>query len=255
MNDRRRVIVTRPAAQAASWVGLLRSRGLDADALPLIEIAAAADPSDVAVAWRALATRRLVFFVSANAVERFFAVRPVDVAWPTGVEAAVPGPGTAATLRELAGPAVVVVEPDSDAPQFDSEAVWARLRGRDWQGASVLVVRGDGGRDWLAERLVESGATVDAVSAYRRLAPRFAGVDRERLESIVADRSAVWLFSSSEAIANLESAAGAGRFATARAVATHPRIAARARAAGFGRVVEAAPGLDAVVGCIQSIEP
>jgi uroporphyrinogen-III synthase len=65
----------------------------------------------------------------------------------------------------------------------------------------------------------------------------------------------VWLFSSSEAIANLEQAAGAGRFAAARAVATHPRIAARARSLGFAVVVEAAPGLDAVIACLQSMPP
>ena len=51
-------------------------------------------------------------------------------------------------------------------------------------------------------------------------------------------------------------AALAGRgplWRAARAVATHPRIAARARSLGFGVVVEAAPGLDAVIACIQSI--
>jgi uroporphyrinogen-III synthase len=38
-------------------------------------------------------------------------------------------------------------------------------------------------------------------------------------------------------------------------VATHPRIAERARAAGFGHVVEAGPRFDAVVACIQSMGP
>ena len=35
-----RVVVTRPAAQAAAWVEQLRERGVAAEALPLIEIAA-----------------------------------------------------------------------------------------------------------------------------------------------------------------------------------------------------------------------
>ena len=250
-----RVFVTRPAAQAAPWVVRLRTRGLDAEALPLIEIAAVDEPRFLRDAWGSLASRRLVFFVSANAVEHFFAVRPIEVAWPDGLEAAVPGPGTAAALRELGGATIVAVAPHDDAAQLDSEALWARLRERDWHGASVLVVRGDGGRDWLAERLTEAGASVDAVSAYRRCVPAFAGDDRRRLDAALADSNAVWLFSSSEAIANLESVAGRGHFASAHAVATHPRIAARARAAGFGHVVEAGPGLDAVVACIQSIGP
>ncbi|MEO7115868.1 MAG: uroporphyrinogen-III synthase [Caldimonas sp.] len=255
MKPLRRILVTRPAAQALPWVERLRARGFDAEALPLIEIAAVDDRGEVREAWHGLASRRLVFFVSANAVEHFFAARPADVEWPEGLEAAVPGPGTTSVLRELGAGAIVVIEPAGDALQFDSEAVWARLRERDWQGASVLVVRGEGGRDWLADRLVESGASVDALSAYRRVAPAFDGEARARLDAALADGDAVWLLSSSEAVANLESAAGPGRFAGAHAVATHPRIAARARAAGFGHVFEAGPGLDAVVACIQSIGP
>lgn len=250
-----RVLVTRPAAQGAVWVERLRERGIDAESLPLIEIAPIENPAPLHDAWQSLGGCRLVVFVSANAVEQFFAARPASHARPDGVDAAAPGPGTADALRAAGWPEAAIVSPPADAAQFDSEALWARLRGRDWRGARVLVVRGDGGRDWLAERLVEAGARVDTVSAYRRIAPSFAGAGRERLEAAAADREVVWLFSSSEAIANLARAAGSGRWSGARAVATHPRIAARARALGFGRVVEAGAGVDAVVACIQSIEP
>ena len=202
-----------------------------------------------------MAACRLVVFVSANAVLHFFAARPAGLAWPEGVEAGAPGSGTADALREAAVPATAIVAPAADAAQFDSESLWARLQSRDWRGTRVLVVRGDGGRDWLGERLVAAGAQVDTVSAYRRLAPDFTGAARDRLDAAIADGDAVWLFSSSEAIANLEQAAGPGRFRAARAVATHPRIAARARSCGFRVVVEAAPGLDALIACLQSMPP
>lgn len=251
-----RVIVTRPAAQAALWVERLRERGIDAESLPLIEIAAGADLDAVRRAWSELAEWRLVVFVSANAVLHFFAARPEGVAWPEGCGAGAPGSGTAEALREAGVPATAIVAPARDAAQFDSEALWAQLQDRDWQGARVLVVRGDGGRDWLGERLAQAGAQVETVSAYRRLAPQFAGEARTHLEAAIgAAGGVIWLFSSSEAIGNLERAAGPGHWRTARAIATHPRIAARARGLGFGVVVEAAPGLDAVVACIQSIEP
>ena len=185
----------------------------------------------------------------------FFAARSPGLAWPAGVVAAAPGPGTAEALRESGVPQAAIVAPASDAPQFDSESLWARLQGRDWRGASVLIVSGDGGRDWLAERLRQAGATVESLPAYRREAPVFAGDSALRLTQALADAAVVWLFSSAEAIANLERAAGAGRLARSRAVATHPRIAERARAAGFGRVVEAGPRFDDVVACIQSIGP
>ena len=50
-----RVIVTRPAADAAAWVQPLRRAGFDVDTLPLIEIRAAQAPgSEQArqLAWR-----------------------------------------------------------------------------------------------------------------------------------------------------------------------------------------------------------
>ena len=250
-----RVLVTRPAEQAGPWVERLRERGIFAEALPLIEIAPAADAAALRSAWSELKACRLVVFVSANAVLHFFSQRPGDFAWPDGVDAGAPGNGTADALRDAGVPLAAIVTPAADAAQFDSESLWARLQGRDWRGARVVVVRGDGGRDWLGERLVAAGARVDTVSAYRRLAPSFAGAARDRLEAAIADADAVWLFSSSEAIANLERAVGAGRFAAARAVATHPRIAARARGLGFAVVLEAAPGLDAVIACLQSIQP
>lgn len=250
-----RVVVTRPAAQAADWVRRLRAVGIEAVALPLIEIAPAADAAAVDAEWARVATRRLVFFVSPNAVLHFFARRPSQASWPAGVVAAAPGPGSAAALRQAGVPADHVVEPAADSPSFDSEAVWLRLRERDWRGASALIVRGDGGREWLADRLSEAGAEVDAVGAYRRVAPAFSGTDRGLLDELVAGTDSLWLFSSSEAIGHLQAAAGAGRWSQARAIASHPRIAARARAAGFGRVDEPEPGFAALVACIQSARP
>lgn len=257
MSARRRVhvLVTRPLAQAAGWVERLRERGIDAESLPLIEIAPLDELAPLQAAWRALAESTLVVFVSTNAVEQFFAARPAALAWPDGVDAGAPGPGTAQALRDVGVSPASIVSPDADAPSFDSEALWERLRGRDWHGARVTLVRGDGGREWLAARLREAGARVDVVSAYRRVVPAFTGAFRERLDAALANDAAAWLFSSSEAIANLGQAAGRDRWRGARAIATHPRIAARARELGFGDVLEAGASLDAVVACIQSIEP
>ena len=108
---RARVLVTRPAAQAEAWVEQLRARGIDAEALPLIEIAAVDDSSSLRAAWDTLAERSLVVFVSANAVQHFFAARPGSVAWPAGVVAGAPGPGTADVLRALGCPDAAIVSP------------------------------------------------------------------------------------------------------------------------------------------------
>ena len=176
-----RVIVTRPAAQAAGWVARLREAGHDAVALPLIAIHPPADPAAVAAAWHGLAQRRLAVFVSPNAAGRFMAARPAGLDWPAGTLAGSTGPGTTLALREHGVAPACIVEPAADAPQFDSEALWQRLRERDWRGAQVLVVRGDGGREWLADTLRTHGAAVEMLAAYRRGAPVWSAAEAELL--------------------------------------------------------------------------
>jgi uroporphyrinogen-III synthase len=166
-----KVLVTRPAAQAAEWVVGLCERGIDAAALPLIGIHPPADAAPVRAAWAALAGHRMAMFVSPNAAEQFFALRPAGQAWPEGTTAGSPGPGTSRVLRSLGVPAACIAEPAADAAQFDSESLWQQLRTLDWHGASVLIVRGESGRDWLADTLRAHGAQVSFVTAYERCAP------------------------------------------------------------------------------------
>lgn len=241
------LIVTRPRAQAVGWVCQLQALGQAASALPLIEIAALDDPAPVRQAWLDLGERALVMFVSANAVVHFFAAAPPGRGWPAGVLAGSTGPGTSAALRAAGVPAPLLVEPAADAPKFDSEALWARLAGQDWAGRGVLVVRGEDGRDWLAETLRARGARVDFVAAYRRLPPALTTEEQALLQQSLADPAAhLWLFSSSEAVGHLRALAPAADWSRSAALASHPRIVQAARTAGFGRVELVAPSACAV---------
>jgi uroporphyrinogen-III synthase len=256
-----RILVTRPAAQAEEWVTQLQRAGLDAVALPLMAIAAPHDPAAVRRAWSELPMQRLAFFVSPNAAEWFFLQQDATFSWPPSLQAASPGPGTSAVLRRCGVSPHLIVEPAADAPQFDSEALWSVLQNQPWTGASVLVVRGDGGRDWLAEQLREAGAEVNFVSAYRRTAPHFSASELAVLEAALAQpQGHLWFFSSSEAVLNLVDAPQlqvlSPDWSHSTALATHPRIADNAKSAGFDPVLSCRPTLDAVVcevrACIQS---
>lgn len=248
-----RVIVTRPPAQAAAWVARLQALGVDAVALPLIGIAPPDDPAPVQAAWRMLEGCALVMFVSPNAVQHFFALRPEGAAWPAALQAGSTGPGTSAALRDSGLAAAQVVEPPPDAPSFDSEALWQQLAGRDWRGRRVLVVRGEEGRDWFAGTLCEHGARVDFVAAYRRLPPVADAAGQAVIDAArAAPQAHLWLFSSSEAIGHLQRLAPGADWRAAAAAASHPRIAETARAAGFGRVDEIAPDPAAVAAAIQA---
>lgn len=249
------VIVTRPAHEAADWVQRLRGRGFDAQALPLIEISGPPDAAALRQAWSAIDRYAAVMFVSANAVRGFFAARPADR--PFTPRAWAPGPGTRDALLAAGVDAASIRAPAADAEQFDSETLWVQVQGEVRVGDTVLVVRGGdaggrgAGREWLAEQLAQHGAQVQAVVAYTRAAPQWGAAQIETAQA-AASAGATWLFSSSEAIANLARALPQQDWSQARAVATHPRIAQAARQAGFGHVIEARPPFAAVIAALES---
>ena len=261
-----RLLVTRPQPQADSWVERLRAQGVDAQALPLLAIDAVADKGALQAAWHDLKRYALAMFVSPNAVSHFFAARPVTSiasAWPAATRAAATGPGTLQALHSAGVPPALCVAPPPDAAQFDSTALWARLRGETWIGRNVLVLRGDGGRDEFAAHLRQAGASVHFVQAYRRGPAALGAAERRLLDAALAQpQRHVWWLSSAEAVGYLPQFAPGADWRAARALASHPRIAARARDIGFGHVFEAPPTLDAVrdsllriEGCLQSSPP
>ena len=159
-------------------------------------------------------------------------------------------------------PAHLIDRPAHDAVQFDSESLWAQVQGQITPGDRVLVGRGtetgaaaqDGtGRAWLAQQLQAAGAQAEFVVAYTRGAPVFTAEQQALVHAAVA-HGALWLLSSSQALAHLCAALPQQDWTRARALATHPRIAQAAHAAGFGAVHECRPALDDVSAAIASIE-
>lgn len=267
-----RVIVTRPQDDAGPWVAGLTRPGWAVLALPLIAIAGPSRPeaqAALAACWSGLSPHpqyAVLMFVSGNAVTHFFAARPADatVDWhaPGAPRCWAPGPGTAEALRRAGVPDQAILAPDPQAGQFDSEALWQVAQPTVMPGQRALIVRGSdaegrsAGRDWLAQQLQAAGVVVTLVAVYERRPPVFSAAQRALAQAAAHDGS-VWLFSSSEAVANLVAAMAADPLAPdwsqARAVATHPRIAEAARAAGFGVVCMSRPNLSAVAASIESI--
>ena len=203
-----RVLVTRPAADAQRWTQALRERGLEAESLPLIEIAPLADPSALTAVWQQLPPHTAVMFVSANAVQHFMAARPDQQ--PLQAQAWGTGPGTQAALLAAGWPPALVRCPAADADKFDSEALWALVQAdvQAWPGRSVLIVRGAdahgqlAGRDWLAQQLQAAGLRVQQCVAYVRRQPVMDEATLARARTALQDGS-WWLFSSAEAAHNL----------------------------------------------------
>ena len=251
------LLVTRPQPQADDWVARLHALGLDAVALPLMGIADAADIAPVQAAWCAIlaegAAPAVVMFVSPSAVDRFFALAPAGWRWPASSLAAGTGPGTAAALRAAGVPAGAIVTPIESVGRFDSEALWAVLQPqRQWAGCQAWIVRGEGGRDWLADTLRQQGAQVHLVEAYRRTVPVPDAAGQAALARALAHPAAhCWLFSSSEAAGHLPALAPGADWSQSRALATHPRIAEAAGRLGIANVQLVQPSPEAVAALLR----
>jgi uroporphyrinogen-III synthase len=119
----------------------------------------------------------------------------------------------------------------------------------------VLIVRGDGGREWLADTLRARGAQVELLAAYRRRPPVLNANERALLaEALARPRGHCWLFSSSESIDHLEVLAGPD------ADWSPTRARPRTRALTAGATVKLAQvtltrTTLAVSACLQSMAP
>lgn len=265
---RRRAIVTRPQRDAQQWTQDLQAAGIAAAALPLIAIRGVRDPALHAALARAHADSsryRALMFVSGNAVHYFFEGFPAAaIAAPAqaaiNIRAWAPGPGTAQALLDAGVPAERIDRPAPGAAQFDSESLWQQVAPQIGPGDRVLIVRGaagpaaegGSGRDWLAQQIAAAGGSVEFVAAYERAAPELTPAQQALAREAATDGS-VWLLSSSEAVTHLRAALPGQDWSGAHALATHPRIAAAARAAGFGTVAQCRPSFDDVVASIESL--
>jgi uroporphyrinogen-III synthase len=244
-----KVIVTRPSAQGRDFIEQLHARGVNAVALPLIGIEPLTDRTALLQVWTKLDETDLAMFVSANAVQHFVDARPAGMGWPKSIALASPGPGTSAALLAAGVPSAQLLAPPAGGP-YDSDTLWQVLRDRPWSGRRALVVRGEQGRDWLAEQLQQAGAQVEFG---RRVAPISARRTRPVGDAQARPMDHLWHFSSSEGVEHLARLAP-GRFRSQRR-AGDAAIAETTSRMGFGRVHLVGVGAQAVADWLQVPDP
>lgn len=158
-----RVLVTRPRHQSKPLINAIEASGGEAIEFPLLEIL----PRPAADIKSELTTHKdpdMLIFVSANAVACGLTLLTdhLRVTNSTITTAAI-GPTTAAALRE-AGVAVDVVPEDT----FDSQRLLNTPELHAVEGKTITIVRGESGRELLADTLRSRGATVQYLTVYRR---------------------------------------------------------------------------------------
>ena len=227
------IVVTRPARQAERLAALIRAAGAEAILYPVIEIRDVDDPRQLYDLIDRLDEFDLAVFISPNAAHQALGAITARRALPATLAIAAVGPGTA---RGLAGLAVRnVLAPGG---RGDSEALLALPQLAHPRGKRVVIFRGDGGRELLADELTARGALVEYATCYRRVrpdldpAPLIRAWSRGGLHAVTA--------TSSEGLRNLcEMVGAAGRALLAQTplFVTHPRIARTARDVGLSDVI------------------
>ncbi|MDN2718015.1 uroporphyrinogen-III synthase [Janthinobacterium sp. SUN120] len=254
------VVITRPAAQAGPLAARIAALGWPVTLLPLLEIHAL-DGADECARLQAVLARLsdydLVAFVSPNAIDCVFAHLP---AWPPGLALAVVGEGSRMALgAHGVTDANATITSPLDTARSDSEHLLLALDLPALRGKRVLIVRGDGGRDYLADGLRAAGATVEFVTAYRRKVPRLTPSLRATLENLLQHNND-WIITSSEALRGLLALLGemdAEKAAVVKMqqqhlIVPHARIAQTAAALGFARVTLTGSGDAGVLAALQS---
>ncbi|MGF6725076.1 uroporphyrinogen III methyltransferase/synthase [Paraburkholderia sp. GAS41] len=264
------VVVTRPAGQSTALAAQLAAARIATLDFPLIDIAPAEDLAPLHAALGALERYALVVFVSPNAVDHAFAES--GAIWPHALPVGVVGPGSVAALARhgVEAPAYQVISPavaaDDEAARFDSEALFAAidasLGAASLEGRRVLIVRGDGGREWLAERLREAGVEVETVAAYRRLVPEPSMAAWTRVHELLAGEPHAWLVTSSEGVRNLDELAREhlngveiAQLKRATLVTPHPRIAQTALGLGFDSITVSGAGDERIARALLAAVP
>lgn len=172
-----KVLITRPVAQTQTLSEKLTLLGADVLVFPVIEIVAISPDF-----WPTIKFTKqdMLVFVSRNAVINFmtgFKGRLLEKTQCVAVGAA-----TAQCLKE-AGLPVDIQAP----PPAGSDSLLALPEMQNVENKQVMIVRGEAGRELLANTLIARGATISYLDVYRRCIPRYD------LKRVTKALSADWL--------------------------------------------------------------
>jgi uroporphyrinogen-III synthase len=230
------IVVTRPRAQASRLAGWIAEQGGEPVIFPLLEISPViADPAPLQAVIVRLGNYSLAIFISPNAVD--FS-RPGD-SCQAGVAIGSAERRRLARAASRCSPVMGWYHALAPVERFDSEALLElpEMQRVCVAGKRVLILRGNGGRELLADTLRERGAEVDAVSCYQRSAP----ADAAPLQALWrSGRLDALTISSSEGLRNLVDLLDAPARSLLRSTpmfVPHQRIAELAQALAMQRVI------------------
>jgi uroporphyrinogen-III synthase len=232
-----RLLLTRPAEECAALAATLAEQGIFSSSLPLLAIEALTETPEQRATILALDRYCAVIAVSKPAAR--LGLQLLDRYWPQP-PAVQPWFGVGAATAEILRDYGLTVHCPERGD--DSEALLALPQLQRVLAAAdtprVLILRGEGGRELLAERLRGQGVTVDYLSLYRRLLPQYPPA--ALAERVRAERLNGLVVSSGQGFSHLLELAGEHWPSLARLplFVPSPRVAEQARAAGAESIVD-----------------
>jgi len=260
------IVITRPSGQARQLIEVLTQaieksgvaqRSLpEVLSLPLLTIIPKDDEQLADHIASSLKDADLAIFVSPNAIESV--MRLLERDWQDFSKKVIPigvmGGSSALALKNHGigvedNPTPVFMPRNNE--QWDSEGLWAELQELkwDWPTKKIIIFKGEGGRDWLADTLKQAGATVEAISTYTRLPLSIDNPAWHAIQEMDFSKS-LWVLTSSEAVRYLGSITKeqlTQNLQSAAALCPHHNIADAARAIGFGDVFTTESGDTALI--------
>jgi len=260
------IVVTRPGGQARQLIEALTSsiernlvsrRSLpEILSLPLLTIVPKDDEQLADHIGNVLMDADLAIFVSPNAIE--CVMRLLERNWQDFSQKIIPigvmGGSSKHALQnhgigQEESPTPIVMPKNNE--QWDSEGLWQELQSLawNWEGKKIVIFKGEGGRDWLAETLKHEGASVETISTYTRVPLDLDNPAWQAIHEMDFSKS-LWLLTSSEAVRYLGQVVQdqfAQSLENASALCPHHNIADVAEEIGFGEVFTTEPGDDALI--------
>lgn len=250
------VVITRPYRQATDLAARLKAAGRTVVVFPLLDIAPLTDTTQLCDALGRLTEFSLVAFVSPNAIDATFAHLE---SWPPDVALAVMGEGSRRALARhgVTSDRFSITSPN-DRRRADSETLLQALDIERLRHSKVLILRGESGRELLADALRAVGANVEQVAAYRRSAVALTPSRTVELATLLNSESS-WVITSSEAlkilvqdIGKVDPVHGVAKIQHKKIYVPHPRILDLAQSLGFRKVCLTDAGDDGLFSTLQS---
>lgn len=198
----------------------------------------------------------LVAFVSPNAIDAVFARLQK---WPAGLTIAVMGAGSRTALAGygISDANARIISPGNPL-RTDSETLLEELDLESLRRQQVLIVRGETGRELLADALRARKIAVTQIAAYRRVAPEFTIQIQQTLSELLVRENA-WVITSSEAlrtladwVRQLDPENAVAKMQQQRIVVPHARIAETAKILGFQSITLTGSGDEQLLVALQS---